>query len=60
MLTTSQLAVRLKQIHKRKFVASELNEYAVKLGKTLLRTESGNFYYLWEKSDIENIKPLID
>lgn len=59
-MTTSQLAVKLKRIHKRKFVASELNEYAKALGKNLQRTESGNFYYLWEESDIEKIKPLMD
>jgi len=59
-MTTSQLARKLKIIHRRKFVASELNQYAIILGKKLVIGLNGNNFYLWEESDIEKIKPLID
>jgi len=59
-MTTTELAIALKKIHKRKFVASELNGYAKQLGRAMILGNNGNYYHLWQDGDIELLKPLIE
>jgi len=59
-MTPTQVANRLKKIHKRKFRSAELTEYAQKLGlKTTNGKLGGNLCYVWEESDIEKLNYLI-
>ena len=60
-MTPTQVANRLKKIHKRKFRSEELTEYAKRLGlKTSNGKSGGNLTYVWEESDFEKLNYLIN
>lgn len=56
-MNTSKLAQRLKPILKRKVRTSELEEIAVKLGKTKRYEHEGQCFlaYYWSEEEIENV-----
>jgi len=59
-MTPTEVANRLRKIHKRKFRSAKLNEYAQKLGlKTSNGKQGGNMHYVWEESDFEKLNDLI-
>jgi len=60
-MTPTQVANRLKKIHKRKFRQAEMTEYAVKLGlKTTCNLRGAALHYVWEEEDIEKLNYLIN
>jgi hypothetical protein len=60
-MTPSEVAYKLKQIHKRKFRSDEMSEYAKKLGlKTTNGKSGGNLTYIWDESDFEKLNYLIN
>lgn len=59
-MTPTQVANRLKKIHKRKFRQDEMNEYAKKLELKMTNNLRGAArHYVWEESDFEKLNYLI-
>jgi hypothetical protein len=62
-MNTSQLAYELQKTYQRRFRASELNEYAIQLGKIPVNKRplnNGTCYFLWTENEINILKQLIE
>lgn len=58
-MITSIFAEKLRTIHRRRFRAAELNEYAKALNKIPIVAINGHTFYKWDDSEIEDVNKLI-